>query len=315
MTKITRKEDAASIVGASLADEIDAKNKVQALKLDAMIEMSESEPTEEETKELIAEAEGEPTPEVEEKSETKPEEVPVQPVAEEKSMEEEYLPYGGAVSMKEAQQAQEAKKEMIQVMDMFSMFQNVVWNIIDRSDVKDKKAACTKAVDEFKSMLAAKAMVEFSVAQPVPVVEKSEIDQHELKPALDVLLATIDNSLNLEGDVNAKLQLVQPVLQELGEAITDYVGRKSVISEPPAQDKNQDNLLEEIKKIIQPISERLASVEAKSNAANVQTKSRIPQPRTMSSSVVKKAETTSAEEKPKPGSLKSIVRKSVGIVE
>lgn len=324
--KITRKQDAASIVGASLADEIDAKHKVSALKSDALVEMSEGEePTEEETKELIEEAEkGEGVSEIAdyedrtENEEVSQEELVLESETKKPELEEKdmgmnvTMPYGGATSMKDAQKSRDAQEEMTRVMDLWSMFSNVAWNIMDSMDVTDKKSAFVKALDEFKGMLAAKAMVEFSVA--TPVVELSEVKDHVLKPALDALLSAVDNSLSMEGDINNKLQFVNPSLQELGQAITDYVTQKSAV-EPTAPNNNDNNLLENIKELIQPLSqsvqqltEKVAIIESKSNAQGVQTQSRIPQPRSLPASLVQKA--TPAV---KPGSVRDIVNKSVGL--
>ena len=278
--------------------------------------MSEDEePTTEETQETVEEvsniADNEDRTEAEETSEqelvldsvakSEPE-----PVAEKM---EYNLPYGGATSMKDAKKAQEAKEEMAHVMDLWSMFSNVAWNIMDTESLVDKKAAFVKALDEFKSMLATKAMLEFGM------VEKSE-DAHDLQPALDALLDSIDNSVVLAVDYTQKLESINPAMQEFGKAITDYVTKKSVV-ETPAPDKNTDNLLENIKQLIQPITEsvqelrsQVGVLEAKSNAQNVEVqRTRIPQPRTFQSSVVKKADA----EKPKQGSLRDIINKSVGL--
>ncbi len=295
--KVTRKGDAASIVGKDLAEEIDSKNKVE--RSDLLVEMSEA-PVEETAVEPVVE------PEVEapvEKAET--EKTPE--VVEEKNLDAGYsLPYGGAVSMKEAKKAQEAKAEMFHVMDMFSMFQQVAWNIIDRGDVTDKKAAFSTAVDEFKSMLAAKAMVEFSVAAPV--------EEHALQPALDALLENIDNSSVMKGSMEDKLQAINPALQLLGTAITDFVRESESVEPTPAQDKDVAEIL---KNIIQPltdsvnaVSERLGILESKSSAQSVEVKSRIPAPR---SHVVPPELIQKSEETTKPGSLRDIINKSVGI--
>ena len=316
MAKKTRKEDAASIVGDTLAEEIDMKAKATALKSDVLVEMSEGEvpaPVEEVAEPVAEEsveekAEVVETPEVE-KAEAAPVEEKADP----------YLPYGGATSMAEAKKAKEAVEEMSQVMDLWGMFSNVAWNIIDTQEVVDKKAAFVKALDEFKSMLATKAMVEFGMTTKAETVELVEEQKHELKPALDALLSAVDNSLVLEGDVNSKLQFVQPSLQELGEAITNFVSQKSVASEPPAPDKNNDNLLEKITELIQPLSlsvqqlsDKVGVLEAKSNAGAVeQPRTRIPQPRSLPASLVQKTEV----EKPKSNSLRSIINKSVGISE
>src|SRR5690606_34440137 len=134
-------------------------------------------------------------------------------------------------------------------------------------------------------MLTAKAMVQFGVTERSETVEEKP---HELKPALDALLSAVDNSIGLEGDVNSKLQFVNPSLQELGQAITDYVTKSvsAVEEEPPAPDK--DNLLENIKELIQPLAQGLEQVrnevgvlKAQTSAQSVQPKSRIPQPRSI----------------------------------
>lgn len=229
------------------------------------------------------------------------------------------MPYGGATSMKDAEDYVAMQNETIYVMDMWSVLSNVVWNIYQRDDVMNKKEAIQNAVTEFSNVLAAKAMVTFSQAvEPIQSVQSVQVESHGLKPALDALLSAVDNSLALEGDVNNKLQFINAPLQELGQAITDYVTTKSVV-EPPAPNKNNDNLLEKITELIQPIStsvqqltEKVGILEAKSNAQGVTPKPRIPQPRSMSlpPSLVQKS-----EPKVKPGSIRDIVNKSVGITE
>lgn len=311
--KKTRKEDAASIIGADLAEEIDTKQKV--LRSDVLVEMSETPvetpaeapaetPLQESVNDDEKQTEGEPSTEKELVLESET------PVVEENATQGYNLPYGGAVSMKDAQKARETAQEMVQVMDMFSMFQNVAWNIIDREDVTDKKAAFSKAVDEFKSMLAAKAMVEFGM------VEKSDTETHELQPAIDALLENIDNSANLSADLNEKLATINPALQSLGSAITDYISKS--VSDEPAPAPNED-VIETLKNLIQPLtngietlSERLGVLESKSSAQSVTPQPRVPAPRTHSlpPSLLQKSEPAV-----KPGSLRDIVNKSVGIRE
>lgn len=298
--KKTRKEDAASIVGKDLAEELDTKNTVA--RSDVLVEMSDAE--EKETPE-VEEAETE-APVTEEKSDAVVEESA--PVA--------YLPYDGATSMKEAYSAKKTKEEMVHVMDMFSIFQNVAWNIIDRADVTDKKEAFKNAVDEFKSLLAAKAMVEFSQA---PMVELSVQEDHELQPAIDALLENIDNSAS-SASINERLEAINPALQELGTAITDYVSKSANNgSNEPAPAPNKD-VTEILQNAIQPliasvnaVAERLGVLESKSNATSVNPSSRIPAPRTnvLPPNLLQQK----SEPAVKPGSIRDIVNKSVGITE
>lgn len=347
MAKRTRKEDAESIVGKDVAEEIEAINKLSTQKSDILIEMSDAEETdvEEETEEVskpapVATIDVEklmkdenvktPSNDVENTSSTPqvlasttdPRGYKETEKSTEKSMDEpmmnDHLPYGGATSMKDAQDYVEAKNEAMYLMDMWSVFSNVVWNIMDRSDVENKRSVLKQAVDEFKSVLTAKAMVAFSQTESNFSVsvkgELTETESHPLQSALDILLNAVDNSLTLELDVNGRLQYVNPSLQELGTAISEFVKTKSVI-EPTAPDKN-DDILDEMKNILHPIaegikslSERVGMIEAKSQAQTVETKSRIPQPKTLRSSVIQSQIT----EMPAPTSLKAIVRKSVGL--
>lgn len=302
--KKTRKEDAASIVGEDLAEEIEVKNTVK--RSDVLVEMSESEKPEE-----VADTETK-SDDVETKSEVETPEVSVEvsePEVEKNAAQGYNLPYGGATSMKEAQNAAKAKEEMFHVMELFSMFTNVVWNVIDRDDVTDKKAAVTKAVDEFKSMLAAKAMVEFGM------VQKSEVEEdHPLQPAIDALLENIDNSVQLKAEVGEKLSAINPALQDLGTAISDFVS-KSVSNEPapaPNEDVTQilKNAIQPLVDSVEALGARLGALETKSSSQNVEIKSRIPEPRTRISLPNLEAK---SEASVKPGSLRDIMNKSVGI--
>lgn len=321
--KKTRKDDAASIVGTDEADKIEMAQKASQQRSDVLIEMSDSETENpvsdaepnadegatEETEEVVAEVSEAVTPETPE--------VVAETVAEVAKSEDEmaeHLPYGGATSMKDAENHVAAKEEMIHLMDMWSVFSNVIWNIVDRPDVTNKRAAMSKAVDEFKSMLTAKAMVAFSITEKSGVV--LETSSHELQPAIDALLKEVDNSIGL-ADIQ-KAELLNPAMQQLGTAITGYLEKKSVVQndEPPAPDKNNDTLLKDIKELIQPLSEGLkvlseevGVLKAKGEIQTVEQKPRIPQSRTFQSSVIVKAKT----EEPKPNSLRDIARKSVGL--
>ena len=322
--KITRKEDAASIVGEDLAEKLEVEQKATSQKSDVLIEMSE---TEEETAELIAEVEAkteEPVEEVaEEPVEETPEveeEVPAPVVedAEVEKMEDDAMeavvsepkkfdddyPMGGATSMKDAQEYEAAKDEMEFIMDSWSTFSTVAWNIFAREDVPDKKAALTSAVDEFRNMLAAKAMIVFSETK----------EEHPLKPAVDALLEAVDNSIGRS--VEEKSETINPAMQDFGSAITDYI-EKSAIEQPVPEDANENTLLKDIKELIQSQNEKLVALsdevsilKSQAGAKSVETKSRIPQPRT---AVVPPNLVAKSEPEIKPGSLKDIVRKSVGL--
>lgn len=320
--KTTRKEDAASIVGVDLAEEIEAKSKTSIHRSNALVEMSE---VAEETQELIQEVETTtittPT-EVPEKSENVAEKFEDATMDAAVNSPPDYvanLPYGGATSMKDAENYVAARDEAIYLMDMWSVFSNVVWNIMDRSDVQDKRASLNAAVDEFKNVLTAKAMVAFSITEKSesPATIELSVQEHELQPAIDVFIGAVDNSLKLDSDTAGKLNSLNPALEELGNQISQYVVSKSSTQTPVPQNPNVD-ILVQIKELIQPLAERIGILTEDVNTMKSQTKAsevvvprRIPAPRTLTAETLRAA----TPEQPKQGSLKSIIRKSVGLIE
>jgi hypothetical protein len=282
--------------------------------------------TEEETQELVEEVK-EPSDEVETPSDEveAPPETPEQPEAVEAVVEKadetvaavtqatpayiDNLPYGGAVTMGDAEKYMEAKNEAIYVMDMWSVFSNVAWNILERSDIGNKKDAMVNAIDGFKNILTAKAMVAFS---------KVEEEPHPLQPRIDELLEAIDGSVNKSEAERA--EVLNPMLQNLAPAITDYLSQKSDVEQPVPEDDNKDNLLQEITNLIQPIADKLGilseevnTMKSQATAQGVQPKERIPRPRTITglevSNLTAKSETANKSTTPK---LRDIINKSIG---
>jgi hypothetical protein len=195
-------------------------------------------------------------------------------------------------------------EEMSCIMDSWSVFCSVAGTSFAREDVDDKRAMLTKAVDEFRSLLTAKAMVVFSETK----------EEHQLKPAIDSLLAAVDGSV--EKSDTERAEAINPILQDLGSAITDYFESKSDIEQPVPENKNDNSILEEIRQLLQPVTDEVArlsaevqTVKSQSTAANVENRNRIPAPRTA-------VRVPALEQKSKPTSstpnLRSIIDKSLG---
>ncbi len=322
--KITRKDDAASIVGEDLAEKIDVEQKATSQKSDVLIEMSE---TEEETAELIAEVEAktdaeEPSTDAEETVDEVAKETAEEPVEEKSTFEDDTMekvvtqpekynenyPLNGATSMSAAEEYISAQKELSFVLQAWEVFSQVAWNIIQREDVSNKKEMFMGAVDEFRNLLSVKSMAIFSEAK----------EEHPLKPAIDALIDTIDNSIGKS--VQEKSETINPAMQEFGSAITEYIESFSVVDkeeQPVPQHENKDTLLDDIKNIIQPLSESVAvlreevsTLKSQASAKNVETRGRIPQPRT---AVAPPNLAAKSEPAVKPGSLRDIINKSVGL--
>lgn len=148
--KITRKEDAASIIGDELAEELEEEQKTSVGRSDAFQTLSESEEEAEET----VQAEGSET-EVEEESE-----VDVQP--EQKSEAE--VERSGPTTLRDFVEAEEARKELVRMGDLWYALNEVVYNIFRSEEIEDKKTAIKAEIEEFRDMLTAKALVRESEA-------------------------------------------------------------------------------------------------------------------------------------------------------
>lgn len=252
--KKTRKEDAASIVGKDLAEELDVKNTVS--RSDVLVEMSDAEDKSDDLEDKLEEV--------------------VEPVVETPVVKE---------------------SEAVTV-------NPVIYESVDARSFEQKVLA---EIESLKSM----------ISQPPATVELSVIEDHPLQPAIDALLENIDNSAQLNANINEKLEQINPALQQFGTAISDFVS-KSVSNEPaPAPN---ENVAEILKNLIQPltasvnaVAERIGILESKSNATSVNAHSRVPMPRTLvvPPNLVQKSE----EPKVKPGSLRDVVNKSIGIIE
>lgn len=245
--KKTRKEDAASIVGKDLAEELDVKNTVS--RSDVLVEMSDTESK---------------SDDLEDKSEVEPVVEPaVEPVIETPVVEE------------------------------------------SEAEAPSFEERVFAEIESLKAMISQPAAVELSV-----------VEDHPLQPAIDALLENIDNSAQLNANVNEKLEQINPALQQFGTAISDFVSKS--VSNEPAPAPNED-VTEILKNLIQPltasvnaVAERIGILESKSNATSVNSQPRIPTPRTL---VVPPNLVQKSEPAIKPGSLRDIVNKSVGIKE
>lgn len=146
----TRKEDAASIIGEELAEELDKKAKLVG-KSEALIIKADEE-------DVSLDVETEETIEM--------------------MKNEEYKLLDGVTSMKEANKIIEFKKDHWKISDLWWTLQDVISNILSSDDIEDKSKAIASAVDEFKDMLGSKEAI--NMAQIIlSVSKKDEEDKDE----------------------------------------------------------------------------------------------------------------------------------------
>ena len=156
-----------------------------------------------------------------------------------------------------------------------------------------------------EEMLPKKSEPEVDTVSTSPAVEKSA-----LEVSIDKLYNVVNGVTTKSGTVESKLQEVQPVLEEVGQAILEVV-KSSTPSTETAPVQTNDAVLEAITALSQQVKEQgteLATLRAQLAQPNTQN-NRVPVPRSISPEVVK-----SAPEQPSNSmSIREISRRSVGL--
>ncbi len=177
------------------------------------------------------------------------------------------------------------------------------------ADALTAKSADADADEEDKKKAKKEKMAEKSDTVSEVPVTKSALDL-----AVDELYNVVNGVISKAGTSEDKLQEVQPALQNLGSAIIATV--KSSTNEPVAQPLPQnDAVLEAIQNLTSRVDIALTEVATiKAQIANpiAQNTNRVPVPRSIAPTVVKSDVPTNFQTE-NPNSVKSIVRRSVGL--
>lgn len=321
---ITRKEDAASIIGEELANELDKKSKI--------VGKSEAEETQlVEKADEVVEPVVEETPEVEEcetcgegeKVEASVQESDTAEVVVEKQAEPGYnQPFGGAQTFEEVEQYEATMQDLQKIHDSWYIFENLMGNIMMNPTMqpKERKQAVSKCVAGFQKRLDMKAMV--TLAKLENVLEPA----HPLDAVLTTLKSKYDEVVKLDADPNEVLQILQEPYAVIGNTLRNLVVEaKSVPEVTKAEEKSVatsefsvDKLAEAIGKAlsenIKPLTDSINTLVAQSSAgAGVRTvQNATPQKRnlTASKSVMDQVQ---AKQDENPNSIRSVIRKSVGL--
>lgn len=312
----TRLEDAASIVGEELAQDIEEQMKITG----------KSEVVEDAV--LVERAEEEEV--IEEKSE---------PALEEKCESAEMsLPFGGATTFKQVDEYHEAQETQYKMYEMWGTFINLVGNVLKSSEVEDKSAALGDLVGEMKSRMEMKSLALLeSLEGRLDAIEKSMVErstvevklvedtEHPLYAPMMQLRSAYDAAKVSDLPLEERFVEIQNSLNILGEVIRDTV---SVPDQPQnetvTEEVQHDNLdVETLKsaltgalvEAIQPLTQKLDLLVQTNSAASGVNISRtdVPQRRSVlptspaltQLSVVKKT-----EDNPTP-KLRDIISRSV----
>lgn len=272
----TKKEDAASIVGEELAEELENEETSFVGKSEALVVKAEEEESvnEEETSE---ETESEP------EQEESVEEEPVEDVVS-KSDIEEYKPFGGATNFAEADEWMDAQEQRYRFYDAWYTFEALASNILSNDFDGDRADAMKSLMNGFKDKLETKAMVALSKLEDLEVQRKEE-DQHILAESYDSLKERFDEVRKSSLGKEEKLKAMQDEFNALASTIQENI-------ELPAsevdltEEKSVANALDleaVIARVVQPVYDQLAVMQESLNGSKtVETyRQNIPQRRSV----------------------------------
>lgn len=323
----TKKEDAASIVGKALAEEIEEKEGM--ISRSELVEKSDEEPV------------AEPTEEVEKSGE----------------VEMEYKPFGGSTTMSQVKEWAMANKEAERVRDVWYAFQVVMSNIMRSPEIEDKGKAIEDAASELRSMIKNKNEIIFEsltdeqdpdeetevveATQPSfadlmdrigkmeenlataitamqtslqqPAIELSEhvMEQHPLDAAYAQLKSDYDTVVLMDGNSTEKLQAIQASFGSFGQEIKVLLSETA--KEAPAT--TQDSSIQELTSLVKSLADRVDLLTQQRSLATSQEGRTIPSPRSINPASVPQIQERSAYQPNKSGlkSLREIVDTSVGL--
>lgn len=177
-----------------------------------------------------------------------------------------------------------------------SELQSIVQSLVQQS-MDEKKKDKSKEEDEDEEEMPKKS---------------ATVSKSALELSVDKLYNVVNGVISKAGTAEDKLQEVQPVLDEVGQAIFNMV-KSSVGETPHAPAQASDAVLEMLqamKSQIETIGTEVATLKAQSTNVPAQA-TRVPAPRSITPSVVKSVVPDASQEN--PNSVKNIVRRSVGL--
>lgn len=329
---ITRKEDAASIIGEELANELDDEQKKVAKSM-AMVTHSDTEDeTQPETGEpevVVTEAnQNKDEKENEEEAENgmsdteEDEREEAEKVKEKDSKKEKSAisekSYGGATSLAEAKKIQEAKKEYGRLADLWYMFSEVMYNIFASSEIENKGDAIKKVVDEFKSMVENKSLSILSLIEESlhtnSMASNANSDVHPLDDVMSDLRKDFSEAVALDATPTEKLQLIQDSYSRLGLAIKETIEKSVPETQEVSQSTQADNSqIVELANVVASLSQKFDLLMAKMSQPQELTGPKVPERRSIQPQPFLPFANT--VQQTKPMSIREAVYKSVGLSE
>lgn len=143
------------------------------------------------------------------------------------------------------------------------------------------------------------------------VIPTAKAEKSALEVSVDNLYNVVNGAMVENSTADDKLQKIQPALEAVGAAIVEVI-RSTSPAVAPVQPDNSLAILEEIRALngkLENLSTEVATMKAQTSVP-AQT-NRVPVPRSITPQITTRSDVT--PEQVKPGSVKDIVRRSVGL--
>ena len=209
---------------------------------------------------------------------------------------------GGATTFAEAETYVQQSEEVSEVVDYFYMLDSILFNIQWDSEIKDKPAAMSVAVNEFKSRVDSSVKRSLAVRAASLLVESEAEEGEPMTKETEVI------------EEKAEVKVIEPAVEEtpLDAALSQL---KSVVMETSLVDASVEDRFAAIQPIFRselaPLAEAIQLLAQKSSVPAPKAETPlIPGPRAYSHPPAH----LKAEDKPK-SALTSMIRKSVGLSE
>ena len=295
----SRHEDASTIVGAEIADELEKRRANLTQRSEESIDPSA----------IVLKQEEAVTP-------SEPEVVVTGTVAEtveEKPEEKTYL--GGAMTLDAAEAFLGTQPEML--LDSWGVLAGVLTNVAG----VDKKAAVDKALLDFQGkidVMAMKAIMDVAEKMKTPVAPEASPSPrpapHFLDEAIGVLKSTFDEALAQPLERTARLQMVQSPVNELAEVILRAIDQAQPEQKEPELTSDAQKIEAAVQRAVAPLVAKVAQMEAALASAPAPA-SRQTSPGVSVRRAIQAGSRPAAAAQPagKPGSLHSLIRRTVGL--
>lgn len=262
---VTQKEDAASIIGEELADELEEKAKLTE-KSEALVTRADKTCPDGEKmvdgKCVKCDKEGNPIMGKSDFAPVSTDAVPVT-VVDPVQIFEPSISYGGATSLKDALAYMEAQQKMWSIDDLWYTVKNLIDNIVSSDSITDKASAINSLIDEFKGEMKSKADFTGFITEMKAYIDGKFVSPvltstatHPLDDVFSTFKVQFDAVISTSATSDEKLVALQEGYVQIGNKIKELVApKKTEVTEPPAND-----LVSALREVMQSFTQQLSLI-------------------------------------------------------